>query len=93
MLVGILQLHLRIAASHSLKDKRQVIQSLIEHLRRKFNVSVAEVGHQDAWQSSVLGIACVANERRFLEEALAKVEQFVESELRVEIVGSDTDIL
>lgn len=93
MLIGLLQLELRFAGSHSLKDKRQVLQSTIEHLRRKFNVSVAEVGHQDAWQASTLGIAIVANERRFLEEALTKVEAFVESDPRIEIVGADTEFL
>ena len=93
MLIGLLQLELRIAGSHSLKDKRQVLQSTIEQLRRRFNVSVAEVGHQDAWQAATLGIAIVANERRFLDEVLSKVEAFVESDPRIEVVGTETEIL
>jgi uncharacterized protein YlxP (DUF503 family) len=93
MLIGLLQLELRIAGSHSLKDKRQVIQSLIEQVRRRFNVSVAEVGHQDAWQAAILGIACVSNERRFLDEAMSKAERFFESDPRIEIVNSQVEII
>lgn len=93
MLIALLQLNLRIAGSHSLKDKRQVLQSVIEHLRNRFNVSAAEVDHQDAWQSATLGIACVANERRFLDEVMARVETFVESDPRVEVIGSEIEIM
>jgi uncharacterized protein YlxP (DUF503 family) len=93
MLVGLLQLELHIPKAHSLKDKRQVLHCLIETLRRRFKVWVAEVGRQDAWQLAELGIACVANERRFLDEVLSRVEAFVESEPRLEITGARTDIL
>ena len=93
MFVGLLHLELRLAESHSLKDKRQVIQSLIETTRRRFNASVAEVDHLDAWQLAGIGVACVANERRFLDQVLAKVETYVESEPRVEIIRSDIEIL
>jgi uncharacterized protein YlxP (DUF503 family) len=93
MLIGLLQLELRIAGSHSLKDKRQVIQSLIEQVRRRLNVSVAEVGRQDAWQAAILGIACVSNERRFLDEAMSKAERFFESDPRIEIVNSQVEII
>ena len=51
-----------IPMAHSLKDKRQVLQSLKSRLRDKFNVSVAEVGDQELWQKAILGLACVANE-------------------------------
>jgi uncharacterized protein YlxP (DUF503 family) len=93
MLIGLLQLELHIPGAHSLKDKRHVLQSLIETTRRRFNVSVAEVGRQDAWQHAELGIACVANERRFLDECLSRVQSFVESEPRLEVTGALTEIL
>jgi hypothetical protein len=60
-------------AAHSLKDKRHVIKSLVERLRNKFNVSVAEVEHQDEWQRAVLGIAMVASERRYVNSVLSKL--------------------
>jgi uncharacterized protein YlxP (DUF503 family) len=93
MLIGLLQLELHVPGAHSLKDKRQVLQSLIETMRRRFNVSVAEVGRQDAWQQAELGIATVANERRFLDEVLSRVESFVEGEPRVEVTGTSRELL
>lgn len=93
MFVGLLHLELRIAESHSLKEKRQVVQSLIETTRRRFNASVAEVDHLDAWQMAGVGVACVANERRHLDQVLAKIESHVESDPRVEIVRSGIEIL
>ena len=93
MQIGLLQLELHIPGAHSLKDKRQVLQSLIETMRRRFNVSVAEVGRQDAWQHAEIAVATVANERRFVDEVLSRVESFVESEPRAEITGATSEIL
>jgi uncharacterized protein len=93
MFVGILHLELRIPGSHSLKDKRQVLKSLIETMRNRFNASVAEVDQMDAWQSAVVGVACVANDRRFLDQVLSRIEAHVAGEPRVEIVHSETEIL
>ena len=62
MVVGVCTVELFIPESQSLKDKRQVLHSLKDRLRGKFNLSVAEVDGQDLWQKAVLGMACVANE-------------------------------
>lgn len=93
MFVGLLRLELRIPASHSLKDKRQVVKSLVEGMRHRFNASVAEVDHLDAWQFATLGIACVANDRRFVDQMLNRLEEHVASEPRLEILHSETEIL
>ena len=52
--IGVLTLELRIESSHSLKEKRHVVQSLKDRLRHKFNVSVAEIAHQDLWQRATI---------------------------------------
>ena len=64
IIVGLCTVELFIPESQSLKDKRQVLLSLKDRLREKFNLSVAEVDGQDLWQKAVLGLACVANEGR-----------------------------
>ena len=43
----------------SLKDKRQVIQSLIDRLRKRFSISVIEVDNHDLWQRASIGFAAV----------------------------------
>lgn len=93
MHIGILTLELRVPESQSLKDKRQVVQGLIASMRRRFNASVAETDQLDAWQLAEVGVACVANETRFLQETLSRIEDFVEREPRLEIIRADTEIL
>ncbi len=78
MLIGILEVHLRIFSARTLKEKRMCVQRIIARLRNNFNVSVAEIGENDKWKECVLGIAIVGNERTFLDNALNNVLAFLE---------------
>ena len=80
MNVGIAKVTLRLEGSFSLKDKRRVINSVRERVRSKFNVSVAEVDQNDAWQTAVIGIACVSNNVRHADQTLDSVLSFIESD-------------
>ena len=71
MPVGLLTLELHIPDAQSLKDKRQVLRSLKDKLRRDFNVAVAEMEHHDSWQRSVVGIVTISNEEKHLREAVS----------------------
>ncbi|MDP7033995.1 MAG: DUF503 domain-containing protein [Planctomycetota bacterium] len=73
MQIGTLLLKLAIHEARSLKDKRRVVKSLKEKLRRKFNVSIAEIEAQDVRQSAVLGVAIIGNERRYLDQVLSQI--------------------
>ncbi|MGC1617175.1 MAG: DUF503 domain-containing protein, partial [Candidatus Acidiferrum sp.] len=73
MPVGLLTLELHIPDAQSLKDKRQVLRSLKDKLRRQFNVAVAELDHQDVWQRSVVGVVTLSNEEKHVNEVLQKV--------------------
>jgi hypothetical protein len=72
--IGVLTLELRIDSSHSLKEKRHVVQSLKERLRHKFNVSVAEIAHQDLWQRATVAAVTVSSSRQNAEKVLRDVE-------------------
>jgi uncharacterized protein len=72
MVVGVLRLTLYIHGAASLKDKRQVLRKVVDRLRSRFNVSVAEVGDNDVWQRAVVGVCAVANDHRFINEVLDK---------------------
>jgi len=72
MVVGILRLTLYVPGASSLKDKRQVLRKVVDRLRARFNVSVAEVGENDIWQRAVVGIAAIANDHSFVNEVLDK---------------------
>lgn len=80
MFVGVCTLELLIPDAFSLKDKRQVVRSAVQRMRRKFNVSVAEVGELGVWNVASLGIVCVSNERAHAESLLAKAVAWLEGE-------------
>jgi hypothetical protein len=73
--IGVLTLELRIETSHSLKDKRHVVKSLKDRLRHKFNVSVAEIDHQDLWQRAAVAAVTVSSSRENAEKVLRGVEE------------------
>jgi uncharacterized protein YlxP (DUF503 family) len=73
--IGVLTLELRIDHAHSLKDKRQIVKSLKDRLRRKFNVSVSEIDDQDLHNSSVIAAVTVSPSRPFAEKILQSVER------------------
>src|ERR671933_756335 len=63
MVIGVRSFELHLAGAHSLKDKRSVIKSLKDRLHNEFNVSVAETGRHDAWQSAEVTVCLVSTDR------------------------------
>jgi len=72
--VGVLTLEIRLENAHSLKDKRNVVQSLKNRLRNKFNVAVAEIDAQDVWQRATVAAVTVSSSHIFAEKVLRSVE-------------------
>ena len=93
IIVGLCTVELFIPESQSLKDKRQVLLSLKDRLREKFNISVAEVEGQDLWQKAVLGLACVANEGRYVNQVCDQALNLIRAVPAVEIVQSRVELL
>ena len=73
--IGVLTLELRLETSHSLKEKRHVVQSLKDRLRHKFNVSVAEIANQDLCQRATVAAVTVSSDRTNAERVLLGVEE------------------
>ena len=87
MVVGVCTLELEIPASQSLKDKRHVLKSVIARVRQDFNVSIAEVDAQDAWQRAVLAIVCVASDKKYAHGLLEKVIDNIERARLDAVIG------
>ncbi|MHB8736096.1 MAG: DUF503 domain-containing protein [Terriglobales bacterium] len=73
MSVAILQLEIHLPDSHSLKDRRQVLRSLKDRLRQRFNVAVAELNPSDLWQRATIGIAAIGEDHAYVEGLLRQV--------------------
>jgi uncharacterized protein YlxP (DUF503 family) len=91
--IGVLTLEIYVEHSHSLKDKRQVIKSLKDRLRERFNVSVAEIDHLDSWQASVIAAVAIANDRVHVEKVLSAVEGHAANLLGGALVGTGLEWL
>jgi len=94
MNVGVAKVSLRIPENMSLKGKRQVIKSIIGRVRGRFDVAVAEVDDNDAWQLGAIGIATVSNNKRHSNEVLSKVVDFImKGNFDAEILDYDIEII
>lgn len=93
MAVGICTIELHIPDSGSLKSRRKVLRHLKERIRQSFNVSVSELDDGRLWQRAVLGVACVANERRHVNQVLDKVVSLVQGNLTVSVISYQIEIL
>lgn len=93
MVIGVCTLELYIPESGSLKGKRHVIRSLKDRVRQRFNVSIAEVDENELWQRTVLGIACVSNDRKFANQVMDKILGVVRSHPEVRVIRSQVEYL
>ena len=85
-------MHLRLAGSHSLKEKRRVVKSIKDMVKNKFNVSIAEVDMLDSWQWAALGVACVSNDSGFANSVLSNVVNFIDDMHFAELVDYEIEI-
>lgn len=83
------EVEIRIPASRSLKDRRQVVRALLDGARRRFDLSAAEVGGQDTWQLATLGFAIVASDARIARETVDELDRFVWSHPELEVLDVD----
>jgi uncharacterized protein YlxP (DUF503 family) len=92
--IGVCRVELRMPGNQSLKDKRQVVRSVLERVRNRFNVSAAEIGENDQWQVAMLGFSCVSNDRRMVDEVLGKIVAYIEaSRPDAEIIDYSTEVV
>ena len=86
MHAALVRFELRLPEVRSLKSKRSVIKPLISALRSTFGVAVAEVGHQDLWKRSTLGVALVSGQAGHLDRQVHSVRRFIERVPEVEVL-------
>jgi hypothetical protein len=91
--IGVLTLEMRLETSHSLKDKRHVIQGLRERLRHKFNVAVAEIDCQDLWQRGVVAAVTVSGDHNYAAQLLQSVEKEAAALLGPQLVSATVEWL
>jgi uncharacterized protein len=93
MVVGAARVVLHVHGSQSLKEKRGVVRSIVQRVRNRFNVSIAEVGGQDTWQRAELLVAVASHARGPARATLERVVEFIEGLHLAEVVAQELEIL
>ncbi len=93
MIVSLARLSLRISHSHSLKEKRRTLRSIVDKVKSKFDVRLSEVGGHDTWQSAELGFAVVGSDRVVLDQVVDRVIRYVDGFGDAELIADYRDSL
>jgi len=93
VVVGVMTWELHLAACQSLKDKRQILQSLKARLHNEFNVSAAETAHQDLWQRAEITACVVSTDRTHAADVLRQADRLVEAAPGTRIMDTSTSYL
>lgn len=92
MVVGVAEIELHLPECTSLKQKRQLLRSVLDRVKAKYNVSISEVLHHDLWQRATLGIAYVTQTQHQARKVLSSIERFIENNQQMEILENRVDI-
>ncbi len=84
-----LEAEVLVGDAQSLKDKRQVVKSVLDASRHRFGVSAAEIAHQDLWQRAGLGFAAVASSAAHATDIIDSVDRFLWSRPEVSVLTTD----
>jgi hypothetical protein len=93
MVIGVLQLDLRLHGPQNLKQKRGVVQKILARCRNRFPASCSEVGHQDLWQRTLLGFAVVSSSEQVIAPILARIEEQVLASGELDLIDIDTEFI
>lgn len=93
MVIGVLQLDLRLHGPQSLKQKRGVIQKVLARCRNRFPASCAEVGRQELWQRALLGFAVVSSSEQVVAPILTRIEDEVLASGELDLVNAETEFI
>jgi uncharacterized protein YlxP (DUF503 family) len=88
MWIGWIEFDILLGDVHSLKGKRSVVRPLLAEVRRRFDVSVAEVGDHDQYRRTKVGVGLVAADRAHLVEVLDAVDRFVAGRPEIELLSA-----
>ena len=90
MVIGVCQITLHLPECHSLKEKRQIVKSIMARVHNQFEVAIAEVEDNDRWQIATLGMSCVSNSSQHASEVLERVRNYIE-ETRPDLIISNME--
>jgi len=92
MFVGTGYIKIRIYEAYSLKDRRQVLNSITTKLGNKFNISIAVLDKGELWNIAELGVASVSASTKMLDSVYQKIEDILDDDYRFEVVCFEVEM-
>ena len=92
MLVGLCELYIYLPDCRSLKDKRSIIRSFKFFLRKRYNISISEIGYKNLWKKGIIGIGCIGDNRQLIDRIIAEIIKDVENHSEIELVNFQISI-
>jgi uncharacterized protein YlxP (DUF503 family) len=89
MVIGLLSIEIFLPYSHSLKEKRKIVSAFKDRIRKKFNISVAELDFLDKWQRAKIGIITINKQPGFVDQVLRRIIEEAEQNLEAEILKTE----
>ncbi len=90
----ICKLKIHIPENHSLKGKRQIVQSIISRLRRQYNISIAEVDDNDLWQMATIGLGYVSKGQNNTADIVDSILKFIRQNYpQVEVIDCERELM
>ena len=94
MSIANISLHISLPLCNSLKEKRNIIKPLFLKVRRKFNVSIAEMGSNDKWHSAILSVVMVSNSSLYIQSEAQKIINYIQDTFQeIEIINHKIEML
>ena len=92
MRVIVMKVSLRADWSHSLKEKRMIVKSIISKLQNKFNISVCEIENQDIHNLITIGIAGIALDSKVCDSTIDNIINYIEDITDAEILSIEQEV-
>ncbi|MFP4580493.1 MAG: DUF503 domain-containing protein [Candidatus Sumerlaeia bacterium] len=92
-LIGIMHVELRLPTCNSLKEKRSIIRSCMNYIRRQWNIAIIEAAHQNAHRSAILALTTISTERDIVQNTLRKAEDYLNTLNGAEVVDIMSEIV
>ena len=92
MMIAAMSFRFHVPWTHSLKEKRMVVKSLVSQLQNRFHVSVAEIDEQDTHQIIVIGVVAIVPHNAIADSLMEEISQFVENASEAEVLEETREI-
>ena len=91
MIIGLLSLEIYFPYSHSLKEKRKILTSFKDRIKKRYNIAIAELDYQNKWQRTRIGIVSLNSSKKPVEQLFTKILSDAEKNIDGEIIHSQMD--